>query len=329
MKVVTVGTSKICQTLIKAMKSCDIEVFACVGRDADRVKEFAKENQVPYHATDYDTVITSNAFDIVYLAIPNSLHYEYAKKALENGKNVICEKPLTSNLLEAKELVMLANQKKLFLFDATTNIHLLAYKQLKDDIKLLGQIRLVDVDFSRYSSKYDDFKNGKEASTFNPDLSGGALMDMGLYNISFITGLFGLPKGLRYYANIQKGIDTSGVAILKYDDFIVSSICGKDASEGTYFHIKGEKGYIVCNQSNSCFNEYEVHLNDGTIKKRIYDKDSHYKDELLDFKSMFDYKNYRKNNEYLTYTLMNMKVLDELRSSANIKFKADEKGSVN
>lgn len=325
MKVVTVGTSKICATLINAMKQCDIDVFACVGRDKEKVKEFAKANGVSYHATDYDTVIASDAFDTVYLALPNSLHYEYAKKALEHNKNVICEKPLTSNLNEAKELVLLANHKKLFLFDATTNIHLLAYKQLKDDIKLLGNIKLVDVDFSRYSSKYDDFLAGKEASTFNPDLSGGALMDMGLYNVSFITGLFGLPKALRYYPNMSKGIDTSGVAILKYDEMVVSAICGKDANEGTSFHIKGDKGYITCNQANSCFNEYEIHLNDGTIKKRTYEKDSHYKDELYDFKSMFDYKNYQKNYEYLTYTLMNMKVLDELRYSCGLKFKADNK----
>lgn len=327
MKVVTVGTSKICSTLIKAMKDVDIEVFACVGRDNERTKQFAKENSVPYHASDYDTVVASDAFDTVYLALPNSLHYEYAKKALENGKNVICEKPLTSNLKEASELVMLANNKKVFLFDATTTIHLLSFKQLKDDIKLLGQIRLVDTDFSRYSSKYDDFLNNKPASTFDPNLSGGALMDMGLYNISFIVGLFGLPEALRYYPNMQRGIDTSGVAILKYDGFVATSICGKDANEGTYFHIKGEKGYIVSNQSTSLFNEYEIHLNDGTIKKRVYDSTSHYKDELLDFKSMYDYKNYQKNNSYLTNTLMNMKVLDELRKSCGLKFSADNKAS--
>lgn len=327
MKVVTVGTSKICETLIKAMKDVDIDVFACVGRDSLKVKEFAKNNDVPYHATDYDTVITSSSFDTIYLAIPNSLHFEYAKKALENGKNVICEKPLASNLAEATQLIMLANKNKLFLFDATTNMHLLSYKQLKDDIKQIGNIKLVDVDFSKYSSKYDDFLNGKDASSFDLNLSGGALMDLGIYNISFITGLFGLPNALRYYPNIQKGIDTSGIAILKYENFVVSSTCGKDANLGTYFHIKGDKGYIESKQASSCFNEYKIVLNDGSEKKRSYDPNSHYKDELLDFKSMFDYKNYQKNNQYLTHTLLNMKVLDELRYSCGLFFKADNKTS--
>lgn len=328
MKVVTVGTSKITEMLIKAMKACDIDVFACVGRDADKTKEFAKRNDIPYHATDFESVVKSDAFDTVYIGLPNSLHYKYAKEALDKGKNVICEKPFTSNLKEASELVMLANQKKLFIFDATTNIHLLSYKQLKDDIKLLGDIKLVDLDFSKRSSKYDDFLNDKEASSFNPDMSGGALMDLGIYCISFITGLFGLPQALRYYPNIQKGIDTSGVAILKYDNMVASLICGKDVNEGSYFHIKGENGYITSSHSPSLFYEYEVRLNDGTIKKRSYDYSAHYKDELLDFKSMFDYKNYRKNNEYLTYTLMNMKVLDELRKSCGLIFKADNKTSV-
>lgn len=320
MKVVTVGTSKICEILIAEMKKVDIEVFACVGRDNNKTKEFAKNNFIPYHAIDFDSVITSNAFDTVYLAIPNSLHYVYAKKALENGKNVICEKPLASNLKQAKELVMLANKNKLFLFDATSNLHLLAFKQLKDDVKLLKQIRLVDVDFSKYSSKYDDFLANKNPNVFNPKLSGGALMDLGIYNIAFTAGLFGLPNGLRYYPNMQKDIDTSGVAILKYDNFVASLINGKDCDKGNFFHIKGENGFISCNQASSCFNEYEIILKDGTYKKRLYDPSCHYKDELLDFKLMYDYKNYQKNNEYLKYTLMNMKILDELRQSCGINF---------
>ena len=144
-------------------------------------------------------------------------------------------------------------------------------------------------------------------------------MDLGVYNLSFIIGLFGLPKAVKYFPNMERGIDTSGVAILKYDDFIVNSVNGKDANGGSGFSIRGEEGYIECKMAPSNFNEYRIYLNDGTVKERTYVTKNQYLDEINDFKLMYDYKNYRKANDYLMLTLHNMKILDELRKSAGIK----------
>ncbi|MDO4500898.1 MAG: Gfo/Idh/MocA family oxidoreductase [Erysipelotrichaceae bacterium] len=320
MKVVTVGTSNICELLIDGFKEAGIEVFACVGRDPQKTKEFAKKNGVLYHAYNYDAVIKSDAFDTVYIALPNSLHYEYGKKALLAGKNVIMEKPFATNLDQAKELVSIANSKQLFIYDANTALHSMAFKQLKKDISQLGQIRMVDLDFSKYSSKYDEFLSGATPNVFNPHYAGGALMDLGIYNIAFTIGLFGLPKAVRYFPNMQRGIDTSGVAILKYDGFIVSASNGKDASRGALINIKGEKGCITAYQSASVLDEYTIELNNGEKKVRKFDKIGHYHDELVDFKSIDEYKNIRKNNEYLTITLMCIKVLDDLRKSCGLEF---------
>ena len=101
MKVVTVGTSSIVSSCISSFKNAGIEVFACVGRDLQRVKSFAEKNDVQYYSNDYDKVLTSKAFDFVYIATPNHKHYEYAKKAILAHKNVILEKPLCSNLKQA------------------------------------------------------------------------------------------------------------------------------------------------------------------------------------------------------------------------------------
>lgn len=323
MKVVTVGTSSITELLIAGFKEVGIEVLACVGRDLERVKAFASKNGVAYHANDYDKVIQSDTFDTVYLGLPNSLHYEYAKKALEAGKNVIVEKPFTANLKQAKDLAMIANQKNLLCFDANITPHNFAYKQLKDDIEKIGQIRMVELDYSKYSSKYDKFIAGETPNIFNPDYAGGALMDLGVYNIEFAVGLFGLPKSSKYYPNMQRGIDTSGVAILEYDDFKVTSIACKDSNKGSLINILGENGNIYTYQDNSTFNRYTIELNDGRIIERRFDKVSKYYYELCDFKSMSDYHNIKKNNEYLTTALMAIKVLDDLRKSAGIVFKAD------
>ena len=177
----------------------------------------------------------------------------------------------------------------------------------------------MSVDFCQYSSKYDDFKNGIIGSSFDPKMAGGALMDLGIYNIAFILGLFGLPKAVKYFPNMEKGIDTSGISILKYDDFIVTSNASKDANGGSGFCIRGDNGYIESNIKVSLLNEYTIHLNDGTVKVRSYDEKNQYLDEINDFKLMFDYKNYRKCNDYLTAALSNIKILDELRRSAGIE----------
>lgn len=319
MRIVTVGTSKICSLLIEAFKLANVDVFACVGRDPQKTEEFARANNVSYNASDYDAVLSSDIFDTVYLAVPNALHYSYSKKALLAHKNVICEKPLCASLNEAKDLALLANSQKCFLFDATTTCHNIAFKQLKDDIKKVGRVRTVSVDFCQYSSKYDDFKNDVIGSNFDPKMVGGALMDLGIYNVAFILGLFGLPKAVKYFPNMDKGIDTSGISILKYDDFIVSSNASKDANGGSGFYIRGDNGYIESNIQVSKLNEYTIYLNDGTVKTRSYDSKNQYLDEINDFKLMVDYKNYRKCNDYLTAALSNIKILDELRRSAGIE----------
>lgn len=323
MKVVTVGTSLITELLIQGFKEVGIEVFACVGRDEKRVQAFATKNEVPYHASEYDKVLQSPLFDTIYLGIPNSLHYEYAKKALLAGKNVIVEKPFTTNLKQAKELALIAKSKDVFVFDANITPHNAAFRILKSDIRMLGQIRMVEIDYSKYSSKYDSFLSGETPNIFNPDYAGGALMDLGVYNIEFVCALFGLPKTVKYYPNIQRNIDTSGVSILTYDGFIVTSVACKDANKGSFVNILGEKGNIYIPQDNSTFNSYTIELNNGTVVERKFGKLSKYYQELVDFKSMFDYHNIQKNYEYLTITLMATKVLDELRKSCGLRFKGD------
>ena len=85
MKVVTVGTSSIVSSCIKSFKNAGIEVFACVGRDLERVKSFAENNGVQYYSNDYDRVLTSNAYDFVYIATPNNKHYYCVAYCNEHG----------------------------------------------------------------------------------------------------------------------------------------------------------------------------------------------------------------------------------------------------
>lgn len=323
MKVVTVGTSKITETNIQEMKLVGIEVYACVSRDLNRAKNFAYKNNVELYSNNYDRVLRSNEFDFVYIGLPNSLHYEYAKKALENGKNVIVEKPMCINQKEARELISLALSKHLFIFENMKTYHLLAYKTLLHDIELIKPIKMVNLNFSKYSSKYDMFKNNIPQTIFSLEYGSGALMDLNCYNISFVVGLFGLPTNVTYICNKEKDIDVSGTAILKYNDFIVNCIAGKDTNANSFIDICGENGHIYSDASSSKFDHYHIAINNKE-EKEVNLKEIHYFVPMLkQFKNIYKNNNSYKYDELMKLSLMEMRVLDDLRKSANIKYKSE------
>ena len=325
MKVVTVGTSSIVSSCISSFKNAGIEVFACVGRDLRRVKSFAEKNDVQYYSNDYDKVLTSKAFDFVYIATPNHKHYEYAKKAILAHKNVILEKPLCSNLKQASEIIKLAIDNKVYLFENNKVPHNKAFKYLKEDIKQIAPIKMLDLNFSKYSSKYDDFKAGNPQNTFSLETSGGALMDINVYNIAFSVGLFGMPKKLAYYCNKTDGIDISGTAILQYDGFISTNIACKDADCKNYVNIVGENGYIYYDGHSSIFDSYDLNLRGKeSVHKDFHNEDKFY-DTFTEFKEIYENNDYDKCEEYLKLSLMVQKVLDDLRLSADIKYADDNK----
>lgn len=322
MKVVTVGTSSITKTCINSMRKAGIEVYACVGRDIEKVHRFAEEVNVDLYSNEYDRVIKSNEFDTVYIATPNSTHFEYAKKALEAHKNVILEKPMCSNFKEASELVKIALANHCYLFENNKVPHSLSFKQMKEDINDLGDIKMVNLNFSRVSSRWFDFKNGRPQNTFSLEMSGGALMDINMYNISFVVGLFGLPSETLYLCNKVDGIDASGVALLRYKDFIATCVACKDVTSKSFVSIAGERREIHVDSHVTQVEAYDIIEGNDVEHKDFYTGDVF----LQTFK---DYVSIIENNRkdlyeyYLKQSLMTMKVLDDLRKSANIKYAAD------
>lgn len=322
MKVVTVGTSSITKTCINSMRKAGIEVYACVGRDLERTHKFAEEMDVDLFSNEYDKVIRSNQFDTVYIATPNSTHFEYAKKALEAHKNVILEKPICSNFKEASSLVKIALANHCYLFENNKVPHSLAFKQMKEDVKNIGDIKVVNLNFSRVSSRWLDFKNGRPQNTFSLEMCGGALMDINMYNISAVVGLFGLPSESLYLCNKVDGIDTSGIALLRYKDFMATCIACKDATSKSYVSIAGERAEIHADKHVSQIENYDIIEGEDVTNKDFYTGDVF----LQTFK---DYVSIIENNRkdlyeyYLKQSLMTMKVLDDLRKSANIKYPVD------
>ena len=175
----------------------------------------------------------------------NSAHFSYGKQALEAGKNVIMEKPFTGTLAEARELVALAREKNLYIFEAITVLHTPVFQRMRAGLPRLGRVRMLLGNYSQYSSRYDAYLEGEVSHAFDAAYLGGALRDINVYNIHYAAALFGLPRAVHYYPNRGfNGIDTSGTLVLAYDGF--SAVCtgAKDSDSPCYLSVQGEKGWM-------------------------------------------------------------------------------------
>lgn len=326
MKIGTIGTGFIVSNFIHATrlnKNC--EVVACYSRKEETGNAFAQKNNVAKVYTDLDEMLNNDEIDFIYVASPNALHYPQTKKALLAGKNVICEKPFTSTAEELKELMEIAKEKQLYLFEAIIPIHCPNYKWLKERVNQVGNLKFVQCNFSQYSSKYDAFKAGKKPNVFTPEFSGGALMDINLYNVHFTMGLFGKPNKVHYYANIQEGIDTSGIVVLEYDHFIASLVGCKDSRSKNMAQIQGDEGYFLVDQETSRCVEVISNFNGTSTYYSTQDVSNGMFYEVKDFLEIVEKEDYEACYQLLDYSLSVMEVIETARKDANIIFEADKK----
>lgn len=167
-------------------------------------------------------------------------------------------KPFTSNVNELDELIALAKQQNCLLFEAITNQYLPTFKEIKEKISEIGKISIISSNYSQYSSRYNAFKRGEILPAFDVNKSGGALMDLNVYNIHFVVGLFGAPNKVEYFANIEKGIDTSGVAILEYPTFKAICIGAKDCGAPIISTIQGDQGCVKIDGPTSVLTDVQI-----------------------------------------------------------------------
>ena len=246
MKIGTIGTGNIVTwVMTEAVRVAGVTYEAVCSRKEETGRALAERFGVGKVYTKLEDMLADPAIDWVYVASPNSLHYVQTKAALESGKHVICEKPFAPTRAQAEELAALAQKKGLFLFEGITILFLPHFARIREKLAEIGPVRQVSCTFCQYSSKYDALKAGQTPNVFNPAFAGGALMDINLYNLYFVYGLFGMPEKLTYHARRhENGIDLGGVAVLEYPGFVAQCTGAKDCKSDNGAHIIGEKGFI-------------------------------------------------------------------------------------
>ena len=261
----TIGSGSIVHTILDNVKAVDgIRLTTVYSRTEEKGRQLAAEYGADRVYTDLDAFLGDPEMNVVYIASPNLLHYEQAKKALLAGKHVICEKPFCTKAEQARELTALAKEKKLFLADAVPTAYLPNLEVLKRELAKVGRVKLVLGNYSQYSSRYDLVLKGEVPNVFNPKYAGGCLMDINFYNVYLSTALFGKPLASVYYPNRYGELaDTSGVLVMQYDGFVSSLAGAKDTWGVNYFQIEGEKGHIYIRDGSNGIAEVRVVTKDS------------------------------------------------------------------
>ncbi|MBR6551640.1 MAG: Gfo/Idh/MocA family oxidoreductase, partial [Clostridia bacterium] len=188
-----IGTSWITNSFIEGAKRVEGLVLDGVySRSEEKGKSFAQAVGAQRVFTSIEEVADSDT-DFVYVASPNSCHYEQCKFLLENKKHVICEKPITVTSEEFSKLFFLAEENNVRYFEAIMYMHTSARYALKEAVQSIGNITSAHFDYSQLSSKYNMLLAGGLPNIFNPKMKTGALNDLGIYCVYPAIDLFGEP----------------------------------------------------------------------------------------------------------------------------------------
>jgi predicted dehydrogenase len=317
------GTGKIVQEFLPEIEKLKIEYKAILSsqRSKERAENLAAKYKIDKIYFDYDELLTDEKIDTIYIALPNNLHYQFAKKALLADKNVIVEKPAVTTAEELADLKKIATERKKILIEAVTLHYMPAYKNIRADLPKLGNIKIVSLNYSQYSSRYDAFKRGEILPAFDPKKAGGALMDLNCYNVNFVVGLFGAPKSFSYSANIERGIDTSGVMVLDYGNFKAVCIGAKDCEVLAASTIQGDMGNIFLEIPANRIDAYIINYNNGDGSVQSFDEDKHrmiY--EFENFIDIIDGKDFARAEKMLNVSEIVAQILQGGLSQVGIKF---------
>ena len=310
MRVATIGSGFIVDLMIHCMKQTEgLDLYCVYSRTMEKAKAFGEKHGVSVFYDNLEEMLNDENVDIVYIASPNSLHYSQSKLCLEHGKHVICEKPFTPTVKECIDLFETAKKHNVYILEAITNIHTPNFKIAKENLNRVGEIKLVQCNFSQYSSRYQKYKDHIQSNAFDPAFNGGSLMDINVYNLHFVVGMFGKPKTVHYFKNVgYNGIDTSGIVIMEYPNFLAQCTGAKDSSSPCSVYIQGDEGTIIVSGKSNGICEH-VHF-DSPKQDSIRTKNKDDKENLgidQDVHMIYECKDFIdiiKNKDEKTYSYL-------------------------
>lgn len=319
-----IGTGKIAENFYQANRFINGFVLTAVySRSMEKAKEFGFRKGELVYFDNLEEFAKSDAFDAVYLASPNCCHHDQAIAMMRAGKHVLCEKPLASNYKEAEEMFAVAKEEGVILMEGMRSIYTPGFQKMTEYMETLGTIRRATLQYCQYSSRYDNFKRGIIENAFKPELSNGALMDIGVYTVACMIRLFGAPKSVKAFGvRLSNGVDGEGTILMEYDNMIGEAIYSKITDAAIPSQIQGEEGSM---QVTEIENVKDLRIRRKTVTQAIHFEQS---DNILNYETAAFIKMVKTGTGWekaREITLETMKVLDEARRQMGIVFPADEK----
>ena len=313
------GTGVIANEMAVALKKIGRNIYAVGNRTYSKAVDFAKKYGIEKVYDDYNDMFTD--VDVIYITTPHNTHIEFMKKAIRNGKHILVEKSITLNSRELNEAMELAALHNVVIGEAMTIYHMPVYKKLKEilDSGRLGKVNLITMNFGSY--KEYNMNN----RFFNRNLAGGAMLDIGVYALSFIR-YFMTKKPDKLLSQLKKaptGVDEQAGLLLMNNDgqmaTVMLSLHSKQPKRGM---VSCEKGYIEIMEYPRAFEAVVTYTESG---EKEWVKEGDTRDaliyELLDMEKAI---NGDKKCMLLDYTKDVMDMMTEFRNSWNFKYPEEE-----
>ncbi|MDT2833168.1 Gfo/Idh/MocA family oxidoreductase [Vagococcus carniphilus] len=263
-KIGVVGTGDIAGQFVSQINQDKYQIVSVFNHRETSLKTFTETHKIPHKTTNYEAFLANDKIDCVYIATPNQTHYEYALKALQAGKHVLCEKVMVMKGEEAKKLFAVAKEKNLVLLEAVTLFYMPMYSTVQQLLKnnKLGKLSNANITFG--SCKEYDPNN----RFFSLEKGGGALFDIGTYALS--AAVYLLNTSLQLIATdvslSESGVDEKSMTLLKNADDVQASVMisfrGKMPKQ---IILTGDKGYLLIDDFPRA-EKGQIFYNDGEVE---------------------------------------------------------------
>jgi len=264
-----IGPGNIARKFTAGLRQLDnARLYSVVSRSKERAERFAQEYGYKKSYDDYRMFASDPQLDIVYIATPHSHHHEHSLLCLRNGKAVLCEKPFALNSIQVEEMINTARENKLFLMEALWPPFQPYYIKAAELISAsyTGKVRYIISKFA-FRAPYDP-----QARTFNPDLAGGSLLDIGIYPVIDTLRFLGKPDNIETSAVIAPtGVDESVGVLFGYNDGRGASLYSSFVNDGGICtDILCENANIILSRSRDYVQYLNVKYTNGEAEGYSY-----------------------------------------------------------
>ena len=321
-----IGTNFITDWILEAAREeLRFEATAVCSRSRETGQAFALKHGIPHLFTSPEEMAASSLIDAVYIAVPNSLHAALSILFMQQGKHVLCEKPLASNAKEAREMIRVARQNGVTLMEAMKSTLTPNFRQLRRHLAEAGCLRRNFASYGQDSSRDDKLKAGIVLNAFNPELSNGAMMDLGVYTVYPLVVLFGRPKRISATGlKLSTGVDGQGAVNFEYENLNATVLYSKIADSFLPAEIQGEKGTFILDRIQT-IREVKFIPKGGQIQDlSVPASHNEYYYEIAEFIDLIERRLCESTINSHDHSLATLEIIDEVRKQSGIIYPADK-----